>query len=227
MTHATSGHAALMDATYRFQRHIYDATRKNYLLGRDRLIDGLAVPPGGSVLEIGCGTGRNLSRVARRYPDARLHGLDISEAMLATARSNLARAGVGDRIVLAQGDATAFDADALFGVSQFDRVFFSYALSMIPAWRQAIAKALVALKPEGSLHIVDFGRQERLPALARLGLRAWLGRFHVNPRDGLRAELQMQAARNARASDFRPLYRGYACIAVIGPSFRVTGAPED
>jgi S-adenosylmethionine-diacylgycerolhomoserine-N-methlytransferase len=77
--------AALMDRNYRFQRHIYDATRKYYLLGRDPLISGLAVPQGAAVLEIGCGTGRNLLQVAHRYPDARLFGLDISAAMLEKA----------------------------------------------------------------------------------------------------------------------------------------------
>ncbi|TIQ66810.1 MAG: SAM-dependent methyltransferase, partial [Mesorhizobium sp.] len=33
-----------MDGVYRWQRHIYDLTRKYYLLGRDRLISGLEVP---------------------------------------------------------------------------------------------------------------------------------------------------------------------------------------
>ena len=37
-----SDHAALMDRVYRRQRHIYDATRKFYLLGRDPLIERLA-----------------------------------------------------------------------------------------------------------------------------------------------------------------------------------------
>ena len=41
-------HARLMDSVYRHQRHIYDLTRKFYLLGRDDLIDGLVVPRGGS-----------------------------------------------------------------------------------------------------------------------------------------------------------------------------------
>jgi S-adenosylmethionine-diacylgycerolhomoserine-N-methlytransferase len=76
-----------MDAIYRYQRYIYDATRKYYLLGRDRLIDELAPPPGGSVLEIACGTGRNLIKGARRYPDARFFGFDISAAMLDTAQA--------------------------------------------------------------------------------------------------------------------------------------------
>ncbi|TIV98235.1 MAG: SAM-dependent methyltransferase, partial [Mesorhizobium sp.] len=59
-TELPAGHAELMDGVYRWQRHIYDLTRKYYLLGRDRLIDGLDVPRGGTVLELGCGTGRNI-----------------------------------------------------------------------------------------------------------------------------------------------------------------------
>ena len=39
-------HAALMDGVYRWQRHVYDVTRKYYLLGRDRMIAGLGVPAG-------------------------------------------------------------------------------------------------------------------------------------------------------------------------------------
>ncbi len=45
----------LMDGIYRYQRHIYDITRKYYLLGRDALIKELEAPNGGTVLEIGCG----------------------------------------------------------------------------------------------------------------------------------------------------------------------------
>ena len=63
---SATAHAAQMDAIYAGQRHIYDATRKYYLLGRDRLIADLAPPPGGRVVEVGCGTGRNLILAARR-----------------------------------------------------------------------------------------------------------------------------------------------------------------
>ena len=93
--------ASHMDAIYRFQRHIYDLTRKPYLLGRDVLIRDLAPPPGGTILEIGCGTARNLLHIARTYPDARCFGLDVSSAMLETAHQSIARAGLEARVQVA------------------------------------------------------------------------------------------------------------------------------
>lgn len=193
-----------MDGIYRRQRHIYDLTRKYYLLGRDRLIAGLAPPPGGTVLEIGCGTGRNLIAVARAYPDARLFGFDISDEMLTTARANVARAGFTDRIMLARADATDFDAAALFGVERFDCVFFSYTLSMIPDWRAALAQG--ARVTGGTLSLVDFGQFERLPRWFGRAMFAWLGNFDVSPR----AELDAAVATLGLSGDVERLYRGYA-----------------
>src|ERR1700694_3898640 len=74
-----------MNRMYRRQRHIYDATRRYYLLARDRLIAGLRPGAGKSVLEIGCGTGINLVLAARLYPDTRFFGIDVSTEMLASA----------------------------------------------------------------------------------------------------------------------------------------------
>lgn len=61
-------HASLMDGMYRYQRHIYDLTRKYYLLGRDSTIRNLDVPEGGTLLEVGCGTGRNMAFAHRHFP---------------------------------------------------------------------------------------------------------------------------------------------------------------
>jgi S-adenosylmethionine-diacylgycerolhomoserine-N-methlytransferase len=198
-----------MDAVYRVQRHVYDLTRKYYLLGRDRLIDGLAPPPGGAVLEIGCGTGRNLICAARAWPQAHFYGVDISEAMLETARAQVARAGLTERIMLAQGDATAFDAQALFGHVAFDRIFMSYTLSMIPDWQGAVREAATKLAPGGTLHIVDFGQQEALPGWWKKALFAWLARFHVSPRAAL-PDLLHDLANQGFMTRFAPLHRGYA-----------------
>ncbi|HTC18208.1 MAG TPA: class I SAM-dependent methyltransferase [Stellaceae bacterium] len=209
--------AQLMDRMYRRQRHIYDLSRKFYLLGRDEAIAGLHAGPGVSVLEIGCGTGRNLVKLARAYPGAHLFGLDVSREMLASAAAAMARAGLSARVALGQGDATAFDSAALFGRARFDRVMISYALSMIPPWREALKRALEVLAPGGSLHLVDFGPGAGLPGPFRTGLRRWLAAFDVTPRDGLGAALEALSAERGLTCKIETRFRGYAVLAVARP----------
>ncbi|WP_313394812.1 class I SAM-dependent methyltransferase [Sphingobium yanoikuyae] len=205
-----SGHGQLMDGVYRYQRHIYDLTRKYYLLGRDGLIADLDPPAGGAVLEIGCGTGRNLITVGKVWPRALLYGVDISDAMLYTARASVARAGMTDRVTLAQGDACGFDPQALFGRASFERVFISYALSMIPEWEMALVQAARCVAPGGKLEIVDFGQQDELPALWKRALFGWLERFHVSPRRELNGAINRLAQDMGGFPHVRTLYRGYA-----------------
>lgn len=206
-------HAERMDDVYRGQKHIYDATRRFFLLGRDRLIRDLQPDANASVLELGCGTGRNLLHVRKHYPTASLYGVDISREMLGLAQKSLHRASC--EAELARADASCFDPQELFGQETFDRVFVSYALSMIPPWQETIAHALRLLAPGGSLHIVDFGQQEHLPKLAKAGLFAWLQRFHVTPRETLFETVHEKARGHSAVATCEPLYRGYAWRAVV------------
>ncbi|MGE0211759.1 MAG: trans-aconitate 2-methyltransferase [Parvibaculaceae bacterium] len=214
------GHARLMDGVYARQRHIYDATRRYYLLGRDTLLHELDPPLEGSVLEVGCGTGRNLFALADRHPGVRLYGFDVSTEMLATALERALRHPRRGAFTFAHADAATFDPLRTFGVSGFERVFFSYTLSMIPAWREALAKGFEAVLPGGSLHVVDFGQQERLPHAFRAALTGWLGLFHATPRRELReAAVALAEAKEARL-DFRRLHGGYAwSLTLSKPSF--------
>ncbi len=205
--------AAKMDGIYRYQRLIYDATRRYYLFGRDRLIADLKVPEGGSVLEIGCGTARNLILAARRYPSARLYGLDVSAAMLKTAQRSVARRGLGARITLAAADATAFDAHQLFGTASFDRIFVSYALSMIPPWRDVVSNAARCISPNGTLHIVDFGDFAGYPSWVCRAQLSWLRLFSVVPIPDFERELAAVAAQLDLVPNFERLYGGYAIAA--------------
>lgn len=214
MTAPFSGHAERMDRMYRLQRHIYDATRLPYLLGRRRLIDDLRPPLEGAILEIGCGTGWNLVHAAAHYPDCTLCGVDISAVMLETARRSAVRAGVASRISLVRADAAGLDA-ARLGRPAFDRVVFSYALSMIPAWPQALAHAIACTAAGGSLHIVDFGDFSGLPPLARRGLEAWLDAFHVIPRRDLYPVLDHLAQAHGMRLAFKQLHAGYVASAVL------------
>lgn len=209
-------HADLMDNVYRGQRHIYDLTRKYYLLGRDRLIREMDVPDGGTVLEIGCGTGRNLAVIGEVWPNCRLFGLDISHEMLKSAADNLAHAQMNDRVSFALGDATDFDAVNVFGRARFDRIIFSYTLSMIPDWHGALRQALPLLSTQGSIHVVDFGMQEEMPRWFRTILLAWLRQFHVAPRTGLAEYAGHLAKEERRTCVISKHYRSYTQMIVLG-----------
>jgi S-adenosylmethionine-diacylgycerolhomoserine-N-methlytransferase len=206
-------HAALMDGIYRWNRHVYDASRKFFLFGRDSLIAGLQARPGEHILEIGCGTARNLVLLNRLAPDAVLYGVDASSEMLLTAESNLRRAGLPGRVALRQGLAEELRHGAIGPERGFDAVFFSYALTMIPPWSEAVEAAIRVLRPGGRLHIVDFWDQAMLPAPFRKLLTWWLAKFHVHHRAGLLPMLErLKADGRLSALEVDPIAGRYAYV---------------
>ena len=212
--------AAAMDRMYRLTRHVYDLTRAYYLLGRDQMLAQVATGPGTATCEVGCGTARNLIKLARRPDPGLLCGIDASAEMLETAAGSIARAGVPaagrEPIRLRQGLAEQLDPAAMFGrTTPFDTVFFSYCLSMIPTWPGAIEAALAAVKPGGKLLIVDFWDQQDLPAVFAAGLKRWLAMFHVHYRPEVHAALA-DLGRSGRADvTFESVARRYAYIATV------------
>lgn len=205
-----------MDNMYRWTRHVYDLTRKYYLLGRDRLINDLDAKAGEYVCEVGCGTARNLIKMAQRYPKARFCGLDASDEMLKTARINRKHAGFDSQLDLKQAFSQSFDPQPLFGLSQpLDKIVFSYALSIIPPWQESIDHALDLLPSGGEIHIVDFGGQEELPTLFRKILFFWLKLFHVYYKPEILDYLNLLAHEKKGALTVQKLYKGYAIHAVF------------
>lgn len=149
---------------YRLHAPLYDATRWAFLFGRQRAIQAAAqaCPVGGSVLDIGCGTGGNLQQLAARRPDIKLAGCDLSPAMLSRAQR---------RVPQAQLRAGPFQpADW----SAPDVILFSYMLSMTGDHAAALlAQAMRLLAPGGKLVVVDFHDTPN-PWFAR-----WMGVNHV------------------------------------------------
>jgi len=175
-----------MDRMYRWTRYVYDVTRKYYLLGRDRLLRDMELRSGDRALEIGCGTARNLIRLARQRPDVHCYGLDVSTEMLATAAAKVRSRGLESRITLRHCFAEELDHAKTFGLdAPFDAAFFSYSLSMIPTWPQAIDAALANIKRGGAFYVVDFWDQAELPGWFRWLLKGWLDLFHVHYRPEL------------------------------------------
>ncbi len=211
----TTSHGAAMDRMYRLQRHVYDLTRRYYLLGRDLMLDDLKASPHQSILEIGCGTGRNLIGAAKRYPQCQYFGIDISHEMLKSAEKSLAIAGLLPKTFLAQGDATNFDADIKLGRKVFNRVYFSYTLSMVPQWQMALRHAAKLLAEDGELHIVDFGQCEKWPSPFKKLLFKWLDLFHVSPRSELPAMLSELAHEQKFSLISRKNFGGYVCRFIL------------
>ena len=203
-----------MDRMYTIQRHIYDLTRKYYLLGRDRLLRGMELRDGDRVLEVGCGTARNLIILARRLPTVRLYGLDASAEMLATAEAKARRAGLGGRIRLEACLAEELDHQNTFGLDvPFDAAFLSYSLSMIPPWREALQATLAGLTPGGSLYVVDFCDLAALPRWFRRLLTGWLDLFHVHFLPEHVNHLRMLEAEGRGSLDIEYLAGRYAYLA--------------
>jgi len=159
---ASSAPQEALQGYYALHSRIYDATRWSFLFGRDAVIDRaarFAMPQ--SILEVGCGTGRNLNVLRSTFPVAAITGLDLSADMLRIAKQRT------QGIKLIQ---SAYDAP----VGGFDLILFSYSLSMFnPGWDRAIETAAADLNPGGLLAVVDFSHTSSRT------FQAWMGRNHV------------------------------------------------
>jgi len=198
-----------MERMYRPQRLIYDLTRKYYLVGRDQVINQLDILPGERLVDIGCGTGRNLEAIARACPGARLFGLDAADVMLKTTSKRFAKAGLAAPS-LARGRAEALDPEAQFGIAAADHILFSYSLSMMDEPVLALQRAAACLAPGGRLHIVDFGPMDGLPRPAAALMRGWLARFAVHHRPEIAPTLRQLAQSEGGMVTRQRLARGYA-----------------
>ena len=214
-----SHQAEAMNQMYRFTRHVYDFSRKYYLLGRDRMLDEVGASPGAKVLEVGCGTGRNLIRLATRCPHAKYYGLDIARVMVEKAAWRLKKQGLQDRVELHCSPAEELSDPNVFAeVQQFDVIYFSYCLSMIPTWNSALEAALNRLKPGGSLHIVDFWDQSGWPSWFAGALRQWLEWFGVHFRYEMLEELKRWSEQGKGELQLKSICRNYGYHAVFKKS---------
>ena len=204
---------ANMDRMYRHQRYFYDLTRKYYLLGRDRLISEMNVQNGENILEVGCGTARNLIILAKKYPRANFFGLDASSEMLKTSQIKVEKQKIKN-IELQVTLADDFTFDKTFNLEKpFDTIFFSYSISMIPPWKESITNALKNLKPGGNLFIVDFYDQKDLPKAFQKLLQSWLRQFHVQFWGELMPYLEGLEADGIGKLKITALYKRYSFIA--------------
>lgn len=117
---------------------------------RRKAVSRLELKPGASVLEVGCGTGRNLPHLVQTVgAQGRVYGIDLSEGMLKEARELSAKAGWRN-VTLIQADATDYSLPELV-----DGVIFSLSYAVIPRHREALKLAWEHLRPGGYVVIMD------------------------------------------------------------------------
>lgn len=125
-----------------------------WLLGGLREIAARAVPPQEEmrVLDIGCGTGSQLS--IYHQAGCQVYGIDLSQPMLNVAKSKL-----GDRAGLTMGDALQIP----FPERLFDLVISSLFIHQLDPGQRSmmLEEAVRVLRPDGQILLVDFHVQER------------------------------------------------------------------
>lgn len=162
---------------YRRRASGYDLTAQSYyLVGfrewayRQKAVNALALKRGDTVLEIGCGTGLNFRLLEEKIgTEGKILGVDMTDSMLARARDRVQQNG-WPNVELVQSDAAIF---------QFPRgvngVISTFALTLVPEFRDVILAGSEALLPGGRFVILDFklptNRLSRLAPLFALTLR--------------------------------------------------------
>ena len=117
---------------------------------RKKAVSRLGLKPGARVLEVGCGTGRNLAHLVEVVGGrGRVYGVDLSEGMLQEARELSLKANWRN-VTLIRSDATDYTLSELV-----DGVIFSLSYAVIPHHREALRHAWQHLRPGGYVVIMD------------------------------------------------------------------------
>lgn len=161
-----------MSSYYQFHAKIYDWTRWTFLFGRQQLIQLLPfnTTDNISIMEIGCGTGHNLDKIAHFYTAAQITGIDVSEDMLSIARKKTSN-NTRIQLIKALYDKNTLNTE---GGSIPQIALFSYCLTMVnPNWEKLILQAKSDLAQGGYIAVVDFHSS---PVLL---FKRWMAKNHV------------------------------------------------
>lgn len=168
---STHGHARLLRPLHlpgSFEgrsARLYDvlARRVRGLYGRIAEDVTLTAPVNGTVLDVGTGPGVLLAEIARRRPDLRVTGIDVSADMIAAAERNVAP--FAGRVSAQVADVS----DLPFADQAVDLVVTSFSLHHWADVAAATGELARVLRPGGLVYVYDFPRGpfEELDAAAR------------------------------------------------------------
>ena len=141
---------------------------------RGKAVSRLELKPGSRVLEVGCGTGRNLSPLLEAVgAEGQVYGVDLSEGMLAEAKELCARQEWRN-VQLIQSDAAEYVLP-----EPVDGVIFSLSYAVIPHHQAALRHAWTQLRPGGCLVIMDAKLPSGIPGKLLHPFVVWTSRLTV------------------------------------------------
>ena len=169
---------------YRWHAPVYDLTRWIFLLGRAHLVRQVGVLVNNDhaapkrILDVGCGTGKNLMLLANAFPNAEIVACDLAPTMLEIAKKKIAATPHKDRIRWHAGTVQSLPD------GKFDLIVCSYMLSMTGVELPAIVAYLRSrLSESGRLAVVDFADS------AFAWFARWMAFNHVRMDGGLQRAL--------------------------------------
>mgnify|MGYP001186059066 CR=1 FL=1 len=137
---------------------------------RRKAVAALVLPSGGTVIDLGCGTGRNLPLLrAAVGAHGRVIGVDLTEAMVHEARRRVRKRG-WTNVELVVADAASYTFPA--GI---DGVLSTFAVTLVPTYDDILRRAAQALSSGGRLAVMDLKLPERWPSWL-VQLAAWANR---------------------------------------------------
>jgi len=146
-----------LESFYESQADLYDSYRCRMLHGR--LPMAKAMPVGGVWVDLGGGTGSNLEffgKAGLGQHWKKCYVLDLCPSLAKTCEKRVVENGWEGLVDVVVGDACDADCPGMPATGTVDLVTFSYALTMIPDWKEAIRNAWRMLKPGGHIAVCDF-----------------------------------------------------------------------
>lgn len=139
----------------------FDRTLAGWIAAMPDIDRRLRTADGAAVLDIGCGVGRSTLALARAYPNARAHGIDLDPASVHEARDAAARAGLADRVTFSVADAADLTRE---GGERYDLVTILEALHDMGDPVGALAASSRHLRDGGAVLIADQLTRDRYAA---------------------------------------------------------------
>ncbi len=140
---------------------VYDlvATAPGVRSWRERAAESLALSPGDTVVEMGCGTGANFPHLRERVgAGGQVVGVDLVGAMLEQAQGRIDRAG-WENVHAVRADATDPPVEAA------DAVLSTFLVGMLPSPKKNIRTWAKIVEPGGRITLLNAGRSDRALAL--------------------------------------------------------------